>query len=157
MKTRAYRKQRLALATILLWIGFASACGNEPQEPEEGTTEVVRDKVYSDIVCPDGEIPWQFPNRGTALNSEEYTASADVAMKTDGQLATFSRIRIQEVTCGNAIDATRASKVLGNSCEGFRSCNATNVCQFNCGPGGSNSPPDWEPCRRKGGGYRSWP
>jgi len=139
MKTRAYRKQRLALATILLWIGFASACGNEPQEPEEGTTEVVRDKVYSDIVCPDGEIPWQFPNRGTALNSEEYTASADVAMKTDGQLATFSRIRIQEVTCGNAIDATRASKVLGNSCEGFRSCNATNVCQFNCGPGGSNS------------------
>lgn len=141
MKSRANELPKLTLIMVLLGVCFTVACGIETPESEESTTEVTHDKVFSDIVCPDGEIPWQFPKRGTALNTESYLSSAEVAMDADGKLATYARIDVSDVMCDNEVlDAGRAVNLVQTICDGGRKCDVSNVCQSSsCGLTGESS------------------
>ena len=72
-------KQRQTIKRLLgsLTMGaLLTACG----APEESTTQAR--ELDSDIQCPEGQIPWKFPSKGTKIDSEEYSASAEGARCT---------------------------------------------------------------------------
>lgn len=138
MKTNVKQKLPIGLAMILIMVA-AGCVQEEPTEPD-APTGLSRDKVYSDIVCPDGEIPWRFPSSGTALNSEEYTSSAEMSGDTEGMLANYARIKIEEVSCAEGLDEAFALRVARGYCGNLRECAAIGVCRDNraCSGDGTN-------------------
>ncbi|CAN0249290.1 unnamed protein product, partial [Laminaria digitata] len=132
------RKRICSLLLAILLSGSVVSCGSEV-EPE-ANLDVSHDKIYSDIVCGDDEIPWRFPATGTALTSEEYTSSSEVAMSSDGALASYARVDIIEVNCADeSFDESEALERAKLLCGDRRDCTLSNLCQSNCWGDGSNA------------------